>query len=457
MTGSNFLVEGTRGKILIDCGIEQGADFVEAHIYGPFPYDVKSVDALVVTHAHLDHVGRIPKLVKDGFRGKIYMTPPTKDLAELILRDSVGILGEEASRRGIAPLYEEQDVDETFSLIETLDYHTEKEIAPGLSVYLRNVGHILGSASVRITDKEDDTTLALTGDIGNSPSPLLPDWEPIPDADALVMESVYGDRLHPPQSERVAKLRDALARAIEKGGTILIPAFSLERTQLMLYELSNFFDAGELPKIPVFLDSPLAIHVTEVYEKWGMTYFKSETEDEMKREGSIFEFPFLKQTLSRAESVAIEKTPGLKIIIAGAGMSHGGRIGRWEAKYLPDPSTTLFIVGYQAPGTPGRRMVEGASSVRINGSDVHIRAKIEKLEGWSAHADRDGLLKFAEACLRRQAALAGKRTKTIFTALGEPSAERFFAQRIHDYLGGNAVVPDYGETWEVTKDSVRKV
>ena len=457
VTGSNFLIEGARGKLLIDCGIEQGANFCEECVYGPFPYDVKAIDALVVTHAHLDHIGRIPKLVRDGFRGKIYMTPPTKDLAELILRDSIGILGEDARRRSIAPLYEEQDVDRTFSLIETLDYHTEKEIPAcrqagltGLSIYLRNTGHILGSASVRIKD-EEGVTVALTGDIGNSPSPLLPNWEPVPDADALVMESVYGDRNHPPQSERIVALRDTLKRAIGRGGTILIPAFSLERTQLMLYELSNFFADGSLQKIPVFLDSPLAIKVTAVYEKWGLTYFKPETEDEMKREGSIFEFPFLKQTLSRDESMMIEKVPDPKIIIAGAGMSHGGRIGKWEARYLPDPSSTLMIVGYQAPGTPGRQMIEGASSVRLNGTEIKIKAKVENLHGWSAHADRDELLKFAEA------ALAQKRPKVIFTAIGEPAAEHFLAQRIHDYLGGNAIVPELGQTWEITKDSVKKI
>lgn len=450
VTGSNFLVEGARGKILVDCGIEQGADFAVADVYGPFPYDVTAIDALVITHAHLDHVGRIPKLVKDGFRGKIYMTPPTRDLAVLILLDSVNILADEARRLGREPLYSGEDVEAAFALVETLDYHVEKEVAPGLTGYLRNTGHILGSASVRITD-EEGTAVALTGDIGNSPSPLLPDWEPVPDADALVMESVYGDRLHPPSSERVAKLRDALKRAVARGGTILIPAFSLERTQLMLYELSNFFSAGDLPKIPVFLDSPLAIKVTAVYEKWGMTYFKPETEDEMKREGSIFEFPFLKQTLSREDSQAIEKVSGPKIIIAGAGMSHGGRIGRWETLYLPESTTTLFMVGYQAPGTPGRRMMEGATSVRLAGNDVKIKATIEKLEGWSAHADRDGLLKFAEA------ALAEKRPRVIFTALGEPSAERFLAQRVHDYLGGNSIVPDYGQTWEVTKDLIKKI
>ena len=375
VTGSNFLIEGSRGKMLVDCGIEQGADVAVEDVYGPFPYDVKTIDALVVTHAHLDHVGRIPKLVKDGFRGKIVMTPPTRDLAELILHDSVGILGEDAKRRGVATLYEERDVETAFSLVETLEYHTEKEVAPGLSVYLRNIGHILGSASVRIKDGEG-VAIALTGDIGNSPSPLLPDWEPVPDADALVMESVYGDRLHPERKRRTERLREVLVAAIARGGAILIPAFSLERTQLMLYELSNFFDAGELPKVPVFLDSPLAIKVTAVYEKWGSEYFKPEAEEEMKREKSLFEFPFLKKTLSRGESAEIEKVPNPKIIIAGAGMSHGGRIGGWEAKYLPDPSSTLLVVGYQAPGSPGRRIAEGASSVRLGGAEVKIKAKI---------------------------------------------------------------------------------
>ncbi|MFA5997862.1 MAG: MBL fold metallo-hydrolase [Candidatus Paceibacterota bacterium] len=449
VTGSNFLIQGARGKVLVDCGIEQGADFAVEEVYGPFPYDVKTIDALVVTHAHLDHVGRIPKLVRDGFHGKIFMTPATRDLAALILLDSSHILAEEAGRLGRMPLYDANDVEAAFALVETLEYHTEKEVAPGLSAYFRNTGHILGSASVRITD-EDGTTVVLTGDIGNSPSPLLPDWEPVPDADALVMESTYGDKVHG-QGDRNLLLKESLQHAIKRDGTILIPAFSIERTQLMLYELSNFFDAGDLPKIPVFLDSPLAIKVTAVYEKWGMSYFKPETEDEMKREGSIFEFPFLKATLSQEDSRAIEKVSGPKIIIAGAGMSHGGRIARWETRYLPDPSTTLFMVGYQAPGTPGRRMMEGAGSVRIAGAEVKIKAKVEKLEGWSAHADRDQLLKFAEA------ALAKKRPKAVFTAHGEPSSERFLAQRIHDYLGGNAIVPEQGQTWEITKDSVKKV
>jgi metallo-beta-lactamase family protein len=262
------------------------------------------------------------------------------------------------------------------------------------------------------------------------------------------MESVYGDRLHPQEAERVPKLLETLKEAMVRGGTILIPAFSLERTQLMLYELSNFFSAKQLPEIPVYLDSPLAINVTTLYEKWGPTYFKPAAEAEMAREKSLFEFPFLTKTLKPSESEVIEKAPKQKIIIAGAGMSHGGRIGNWERKYLPDPTTTLIIVGYQAPGSPGRRMVEGEKRVRVGGQVTEINAKVVNLEGWSAHADRDELLKFAHACLE------GKRIKTIFTALGEPSAERFLAQRIHDYLGGTAIVPRTGDTWEITKDRV---
>jgi metallo-beta-lactamase family protein len=365
------------------------------------------------------------------------------------MRDSANILAAEARRLGRVPLYEERDVDAAMALWEPLEYHVEKEISNGLSIYLRNTGHILGSASVRIKSA-DGATLALTGDIGNSPSPLLPDWEPIPDADAMLMESVYGNRVHPPHEERVKKLLAALQKAVAKKGAILIPAFSLERTQLMLYELSNFFADGSLPQIPVFLDSPLAINITALYEKWGPTYFKPATQDEIKREKNIFEFPFLKKTMSRQESEAIDAAPNPKIIMAGAGMSHGGRIGGHEIKYLPDPATTLFIVGYQAPGSPGRLIQEGVPSIRINGQQVRARATVEVLEGWSAHADGDELLKFAEA------ALASKRTKAIFVALGEPAAERFLAQRIHDYAGGNAIVPLAGQTWEITAESIKQ-
>ncbi|VAW32834.1 Metallo-beta-lactamase family protein, RNA-specific [hydrothermal vent metagenome] len=449
VTGSNFLIKSdSGGTVLVDCGIEQGRDFSVDAVYGKFPYDPKEVDALVITHAHLDHVGRAPKLVRDGFRGKVYMTSATRDLSEFILGDSVGILAEEARMKHLPILYEEKDVERFLSLVEILPYHEERVIAEGISVYLRNTGHILGSASVRITGSLGET-LALTGDIGNSPSPLLPDWEPVPDADVLVMESVYGDRLHPARNERAKRLLKTLNTAIKKGGTILMPAFSMERTQIMLYEISNFIDAGEMPEIPVFLDSPLAIHVTDVYRKHGPKYFKSNVKDEIKRDGDIFDFPFLKKTLSRRESNRIQEVKSPKLIIAGAGMSHGGRIGRHEARYLPDTKTTLIIVGYQAPGSPGRLMQDGVKKIRLAGRNVRIRGKVEILEGWSGHADRNELLDFASKALPR--------AKTIFTALGEPGTERFLAQRIRGFLGGNARVPQRNETWEITKKGANRL
>lgn len=447
VTGSNFLVEGARGKLLVDCGVEQGRDYCVPCMYDPFPYDASEIDALVITHAHLDHIGRAPKLIKEGFRGKVYMTPPTRDLTALILLDSAHILGGEARAHGREPLYDEKDVEALMSRVELIDYGQEWEAAPGLSCLLRQTGHILGSASVRIKD-EDGVTLALTGDIGNAPSPYLPDPEPVTDADVLVMESVYGDRVNP-QEGRVEQLRGELKKAIARGGAILIPAFSIERSQLMLYEISNLMEAGEIPKVPVFLDSPLAIKVTDVYAKWSDKYFKPEVEDELSREHDIFRFPFLTQTPSREDSQAINDTPNPKIILAGAGMSHGGRIARWEERYLPHEDTTLMIVGYQSPGSPGKLLQDGASSIRVKGRDIAVRAKIGTFTGWSAHADRDGLLAFAEKALPR--------AKAIFCALGEPKSARFLAQRIHDFLGTKAIVPGEGERWEITKEGAQKL
>lgn len=448
VTGSNFLVKGARGSLLVDCGIEQGADFCQKCMYEPFPYDVPALDALIITHAHLDHVGRAPKLIREGFKGKVYMTSATRDLMELILRDSSAILANDARAHGLPLLYDEKDVDALLDLVETIPYHQEFEAAPGLSCYLRNTGHILGSASVRITD-EEGVSLALTGDIGNSPQPYLKDAEVVPDADVLIMESVYGDRVNTQKEDRVAELQKALTRAIARGGTILIPAFSLERTQLMLYEISNLMDAGKLPHIQVFLDSPLAIRVTEVYEKYGEEYFKPAAIDELHREHDLFKFPFLTETPMPEDSRKIDAAPNPKIIMAGAGMSHGGRIGKWEQKYLPDPTTTLMIVGYQAPGSPGRLLQDGAKHVRLGRSEVKVKAAVETFSGWSAHADRDGLLRFAEGALPR--------VKTIFTALGEPESSRFLAQRIHDYLGVKAVSPQEGQVWNITKDGATEV
>lgn len=444
VTGSNFLIEGARGKVLVDCGILQGKDYSEKTAYEDFPYDVPSLDALFITHAHLDHIGRAPKLMKAGFRGKVYMTDPTRDLAALILNDSVNILAENAKEHGLPPLYDHNDVNAFLSRIETLPYHQEKEVAPGLFALLRDTGHILGSASIRIRD-EEGAALAITSDIGNSPAVLLPDAEPITDADVVLIESVYGDRANPEKEHRSEALLKTLQDATTRGGTVLLPAFSIERTQLMLHEIGEFFREGKLSPVPVYLDSPLAIAVTETYQKWGGTYFNKGSREEAK-DHDLFKFEFLRMTRSREESDSIAEVPNPKIIIAGAGMSHGGRIGRWEARYLPEKSTTLVIVGYQAPGSPGRILQDGGKHVRIDGRMVEVKAQVETLHGWSGHADRDGLLAFAESCLPR--------AKTFIVGLGEPSSARFLAQRIHDFLGVKAVVPTEGESFQITKKGV---
>jgi metallo-beta-lactamase family protein len=443
VTGSHFLVENEGAKIIIDCGVEQGKDYCESCAYEPFPYDLKSIDAVIITHAHLDHIGRAPRLLKEGYGGRIYMTPPTRDLGELILRDSAHILGQHAHEQKKAPLYDERDVDAFLSRVETVEYHTEVQVKDSLSFVLGNTGHILGSASVRVKDTVDGTTFAVTSDIGATPAELLPDAEPILDADVVLIESVYGDRENPEQKRRVPLLLEVLKKAVERGGAVLVPAFSMERTQLMLYEIANFYEQGMLPKVPVFLDSPLAINVTKVYRKYAREYFKKGVQAELHRDGDLFSFPFLTSTESREESDTIATTPNPKIIIAGAGMSHGGRIGRHEARYLPDPKTTLAMVGYQAPGSPGRLLSDGASSVRLDGREVKVRASVVTIHGWSGHADRNGLLEYAQKCLPR--------TKTFLVGIGEPSSARFLAQRIHDFLGVKAIVPRNGDTFVISK------
>ena len=221
VTGSNFLVESDSGNMLVDCGLLQGRDFAEKEMYAPFAFDVSSIDVLVITHAHLDHIGRCPKLMREGFKGKVYCTPPTKDLMDVMLYDSMSILSQEATKHGLKPMYDEDDVKAFMSRVEVLDYHTEKAVTPGLSIMLRHTGHILGSASVRINEASSGTSLALTGDIG-SPSPYLETWEPIPDADVIVMESVYGDRAHPNLGNRVNELRDTIKRALARVRTLAL-------------------------------------------------------------------------------------------------------------------------------------------------------------------------------------------------------------------------------------------
>ncbi len=438
VTGSNFLFTPDGEKsILIDCGMFQGTKVAEDENHKPFSFAPESISTLLVTHAHIDHIGRIPKLVKDGFRGKIYSTPPTKDLAEFMLSDSIGVLSKEARRDGVPLIYDEGDVSQAMRLWEAVPYHEPITIG-SLSIVFRDAGHILGSAMVEIT--LGGKKIIFTGDLGNSPAPLLPDTERVSDADYLVMESVYGDRVHEGRDERRDKLEDVIEETMLSGGTLMIPAFSLERTQEILFEIENMVEHSRIPLVPVFLDSPLAIKVTAVYKKYS-NYFNTKAREIIRNGDGIFQFPQLIMTDTTAESKRIYEASEKKIIIAGSGMSNGGRILHHEKRYLPDPKSTLLLIGYQAPGSLGRVLQDGARFVTIMGEHIPVRARMVNISGYSAHKDSEGLLDFV--------AQTADTVKKVFVVMGEPKASLTLVQRIRDYLGVDAVAPKVGEQVEL--------
>ncbi|MEK9201011.1 MAG: MBL fold metallo-hydrolase, partial [Patescibacteria group bacterium] len=326
VTGANFLVEFNSSRILVDCGLIQGEKVAMKENRNPFGYEPASIEILFVTHAHLDHVGRIPKLVKDGFKGEIYSTPETRSLAELILEDAVGLLDKEAREEGILPLYEMQDMKEAMALWKTIPYHTETSFKD-FSLYIKDAGHILGSSIFQFTHK--GKKIVFTGDLGNTPTPLLRDTESIEGAEYVVMESVYGDRNHEPKSERSEKLKKIIKETIARGGSLVIPAFSLERTQVIIYEINKLVESKQIPSIPVYIDSPLATRITEVYRE--STYlFNEKAQEEIKAGDDLFNFPRLSFTASTQESREIDHSKLPKIIIAGSGMSVGGRVRHHE-------------------------------------------------------------------------------------------------------------------------------
>lgn len=440
VTGSNFMLSETGAsgqKFLIDCGLNQGTKAEEKKNYEPFAYDPATIDALFITHAHLDHVGLIPKLVKAGFRGPIYSTPPTKDIAHISLEDSLSMLEREAQDHSQAPLFNEDDVKQAMSQWKTFGYHDPIQIGD-FTVIFRDSGHILGSAMIEFNYHQKK--VVFTGDLGNSPSPLLPDTEVVSDADYLVMESVYGDRNHEDRAERRQKLEDVIEETMRRGGTLMIPAFSIERTQELLYEIENMMENSRIPLAPVFLDSPMAIAVTKVYKDYPEYFNKEATKIRLAGDG-LFRFAQLHITQSTPESKAIFDSAPRKIIIAGSGMSNGGRIIHHEKNYLPDTKSTLLLAGYQGVGTLGRIIQDGTNPVRILGEEVPVRAHLENIHGYSAHKDSDHLLEFVKG--------TSDTVKKVFVCMGEPKASLFLTQRIRDYLGLDAVVPKAGETIEI--------
>jgi metallo-beta-lactamase family protein len=451
VTGANFLLEidtqslpsageNTKNptkKILIDCGLEQGSEFADASNREDFPFSPADIDILLITHAHTDHIGRIPKLVHEGFRGVIYSTPATLDIAKLMLPDTLHLLEIDARKKGVLALYEQEDVDNTFPLWKTINYYESFDLGDGVSVYPKDSGHILGAAMFEISI--NNKKIVFTGDLGNSPSLFLRDTDVITDAKYLLMESVYGDRNHESKTERKEKLIDVIKDTIARNRTLIIPAFSLERTQDIIFEINDLVERNVIGDIKVFIDSPLATHVTEVYKTYSKDFNES-ARDMIAQGDDLFNFPRLKFTLNKQESEHIDRAAVPKIIIGGSGMSNGGRIVKHEKHYLPDANTTLLLVGYQSLGTLGRKILDGAKKLHIDGEDIKVRAEIKSIMGYSSHKDSDHLTEFAA-----QAAESGKLDK-VFVVMGEPKSALFLVQKLRDNVGINAVYPQKGDS-----------
>lgn len=437
VTGANFMLSDGATTLLVDCGLTQGSKDVLAKNAEPFAYNPQDVQFLVVTHAHIDHIGRIGKLVRDGFAGTIYSTPATRDLARPMLEDALKVMRADAPRGKEVPvLYEAADVETAFSMWQTVEYHKQQTIG-GFSLYFKDAGHILGSAIAELTHTATGKKIAFSGDLGNSPTPLLKDTEYVTDADYLVIESVYGNRVHEARESRKQKLAEVVKRIAARGGTLIIPVFSLEKTQVLLKELNDLIEDGVVPSVPVFFDSPLGIKITEVYGKYTHL-FNEAVQKEIKAGDDIFSFPKLSVTLRPQDSEAIGRVSGPKIIVASSGMSEGGRITLHEKRYLPDKKNALLLIGYQVAGSTGRHLQEGAKQVFIDGTDVPVNAEVLTVSGYSSHKDGDGLLDFV--------AHTADTVQQVFVVMGEPKASLFFVQKVRDNLGVQARMPHAGET-----------
>lgn len=430
VTGSCYLVETAEQRVLIDCGLYQGGAFSSSKNLDPFAFDPATIDAVIVTHGHLDHIGRLPKLVKDGFAGKIYATKPTAPIAKLVLEDAERILQEEFKQTHRPMPYTAENVAAAVEAFESLDYnHTIK--LGDLSFRFRDAGHIFGSAFVELTER-GGAKMAFSGDLGNEHVPIIRETAQLSSVDALVMESTYGNRIHEDESSRTKKLRDVIRRTAQRNGVLIIPAFAIERTQQLLFELNRLIQAKELPSIDVFLDSPMAIRVTEIMRQFP-EYYDPEAKQLASNGEDFFDFPGLQVCLSREDSMKINEARRPKIVIAGSGMMNGGRILHHLVRYLGDARSTVLIIGYQAEGTLGRQLYEHEKKVQVLQEMIDVRAEVTSIGAYSAHADQNKLVKWVKTA-------AGKPEK-VFCTHGEEGASVALATRLQAELGAEAIVP----------------
>jgi len=448
VTGSQYLIETNNVRFLVDCGLYQERELKRRN-WGPFFFVPKTLDAVLLTHAHLDHSGLLPRLVREGFNGPIYCTAATSEITQIMLLDSANLQEEDAEfkrrrhegegRRGPypeVPLYTKDDAEAVFPLFSSVKYGETVKIGDGIEAIFYDAGHVLGSSMVKLKIRQsgEERTMLFSGDIGRWGKPILRDPTLFDDADYVIVESTYGDRLLDSSQDAANQLAEVVNTTVKTGGNIVIPSFALERSQEVLYYLNKLLLEGRIPHLMVFVDSPMAVSITEVFQNHP-ELFDPEMGQLLRQKRSPFDFPGLNLVRTVDGSKAINHIVGSSIIIAGSGMCTGGRIKHHLVNNISRKESTILFVGYQAVGTLGRHIVDGAKEVRILGQRYRVRAKVVQLDGFSAHADRDQLVRWLSS-LR-------KPPRRIFVTHGEPNASQHLADLVRSSSGWETVVPSY--------------
>ena len=465
VTGSNFLVEGAGKKFLVDCGMYQGSARDEMENSEPFAYNIHDIDFVLLTHAHIDHSGRIPKLYTEGYRGPVITTKASRDLCSIMLPDSGHIQEQEIEWRNrkrvregkkpLPPLYTAQDAIDCMEIFQPVSYDEIIEVDENIHVRFNDAGHMLGSAIIEIWVNEDgkETKAVFTGDLGNNDIPLLSSPTMIERADYVVMESTYGGRLHMRNDDKANLFLNIVSETLKQGGTVVIPSFAVGRTQEILYELNNIKDGPSsedfkekydiLMKAPVYVDSPLAISATEIFRD-NADLFDEETQAIIQSGDNPLEFNGLQFTRTADESKALNEKEESAIIISASGMCEVGRIKHHLKHHLWDPKSTILFVGYQSQGTLGRRIVEGEKKVKIFGEEIAVNARIEYIEGYSGHADQEWLLNFIYSFITKP--------KHIFLVHGEPEGQVVLKDKILETVDIPVTIPEYGQCYTLDED-----